>query len=363
MNVIFASLISALVGLFFGVLFEGPLIKARDGLIRRVRRRLGGRRRPQQRPQTFALDSIVTTWIVVDGDGESEYAPQTIQCHFDPHSLELPPELMESRNQAALAEEKKRNAGLPFRWNGEIYYLDRFVISRNDTEEFLALQLWFGPTDYYTFQATNMRLDEQDLRERYVGNWTWERPIPYFSSSFGISLAVITSDEQIVLTQRSALVGSRQGQFNISVNEALSPLLDRSTEGHAPDVYRCAIRGAAEELGIALNHFDITFLSFGVDSQYSQWGLLGMARVNKRADDILRWRAMGVKDKWENESLHVIQFAVDPVIDFVLKTSPWAPSGLACLYHALVHEYNRTAVDQALAKRSAISPRTPGQDA
>jgi hypothetical protein len=268
----------------------------------------------------------------------------------------LPEDLAERKNQVQKQQEENRRKGLPFLWNGERYSLDRFRISRDGLEEYISLELWFKLSDYYTFLATNMGLDEEPLRSKYLQGVNWYSPIQFFSNSFGTSLAVITKDLYLIVTQRSTSVGSRPGEYNISMNEGLSRSLDRSIQGHAPDVYRCASRGLSEELGLSEHHdfkpYDIVFLSFGVDTHYAQWGLLGMIKVNKTAEDIQQWRAAGVKDKWENHTLHFIKFDLDSVVPFVLSHGPWGPSGLACLYHTLVHEFKRHKVEQAIKKYS-----------
>lgn len=245
-------------------------------------------------------------------------------------------------------------------WNGIRYNLDGFSLDRTPLEENLSLQLRFRPTDYFTFLATNMSLDAEtkddgkviSFREKYLSGADWQKPVRFFSNSFGVNLAVVTSDSYIVLTRRSGTVGSRPGAYNVSVNEGLSRLLDRSDRSDAPDVYRCAIRGAAEELGIELKRSDISLLSFGVDKQYCQWGLLGMAKANRRAEEILRrWRA-GVKDKWESPEVYAIPFDTDSVVQFVLSRDPWAAAGLACIYHVLVHQFGRPRVEAAIREHS-----------
>lgn len=171
-------------------------------------------------------------------------------------------------------------------------------------------------------------------------------------NSFGVSLVVITSDHYTLLTQRGRNQGSRPGDYSISVSEGLGRPLDQGTHGLAPDVYRCACRGLAEELG--LNEYDdflpsdIVFLSFGVDTQYAQWGLRGIVKVKKQVQDIIDYWNAGVKDKMENTRLFPLKFELETLIPFIFSHEPWAPAGLVCLYHALVHEFGRKKVHEAI---------------
>jgi len=302
----------------------------------------------------FSFGPLKTTWIVVDGNGTSEYLPQHIQSHYDPRPDPLPEELLVRRKWVEEQHERNRSEGKPFQWNGERYSLDRFVISRDPADEEMVLGLWFKPSDYYTYLATNISLKDQPLREKYLQSADWQSPVRYFSHSFGVSLVVITSDHYTLLTQRGRDLGSRPGDYNTSVSEGLSRPLDSSTHGPAPDMYRCASRGLTEELGLIegedFHREDIIFLSFGVDTQYAQWGLRGMVKVQKQVEEIVSYWNAGVKDKVENVRIFPLSFKLETLVPFVFAHTPWAPAGLVCLYHALVHEFGRKQVHKAVER-------------
>src|SRR5947208_16334213 len=107
--------------------------------------------------------------------------------------------------------------------------------------------------------------------------------------------------------QRGKSVGSRPKVYDTSVIEGLSRPIDRGTTGEAPDVYRCACRGLAEELGlyesVDFSVADITFLSFGVDTRYALRGLTGMVKMKSSIERLLlRWDNV-VSDKFEIHKL------------------------------------------------------------
>lgn len=301
----------------------------------------------------FAFGELQSTWIVMDGDGMFQYSPQGIQTHFELVRENLPLDLLARVQQVTKQQEENRASGLPFHWNGQRYSLQRFVISRAGPEENLALDLWFAPSDYYTFLATNMKLDDQVLRDQYIIGADWSKPVPFFSHSFGIYLAVLTADNKILLTDRSMDVGSRPGEHNVSVCEGLGRMDASKRADGAPDVYSCVERGLLEELGLRASEDwepeQMHFLSFGVDSWYAQWGLLGMVKVRKTAQELENYRKRGVKDRLENAQVYAVNFSIDDVLAFVFAHRPWAPGGLACLYHTLVHEFNRSTVENALS--------------
>lgn len=304
----------------------------------------------------FSFGNLETTWIVIDGDGTEEYKPQNIRSHFDPQPDTLPDDLAARKAQIQKQQEENRQLGQPFQWDGERYSLDRFFISRTPKEEDMVLDLWFKPSDYYTFLATNQSLKNEPIREKYLKDADWQSPVRFFSNSFGISLVIITSDNYAIFTQRGKNLGSRPGEYNISVSEGLSKPLDHDINQQAPNIYHCASRGITEELGLYepndFNASNIILLSLGVDTRYSLWGMRGMAKVNRSIEEIMRKWNSGVKDKLENSRIHPVKFELASIIPFVFSHEPWTPSGLACLYHTLIHEFGHKQVDEAIAKHS-----------
>ncbi len=285
---------------------------------------------------TFLFGPIETTWIVVDGTGEKKYNPKNIVSHYETDELVLPPDLEYAKQQIVQDKEKEEKVGIRHFWNGPRYRFKRLSISRTDDREDPKLDLWFGPSDYLNFLATNMRLDDEEVRRKYLqSNWT--QPVEYFSNSFAIYLAVVTSDGYLITTHRGQNVMSRPGQFNVSFSEGLSRSLDH--KDGVPDLYNCAVRGAKEELGIEFHEQEINLLSLGVDIHYSQWALLGIAKTDKTKDDIIRIRRLGVDDKWENIGIDFISFDVNPVVEYVMFSGNWAPGALACIYHSLVYDF------------------------
>ncbi|HET8841561.1 MAG TPA: helix-turn-helix transcriptional regulator [Ktedonobacteraceae bacterium] len=313
---------------------------------------VSGKRRIMAYLEPFVFGDISSTWIVIDGDGTYQYAPQNIVTHFEMVSEELPAELQERKRQIAQMQVHNRSRGLPFHWNGQRYSFDRFVVSRESSDESLALDLWFTPSDYHTFLATNMSLDDPTLRRQYLATADWSQPVPFFSHSFGVYLTVLTTDNKVLLTYRSKSVGSRPGEYNVSVCEGLGVADAAGKTTNAPDIYSCAERGLVEELGLRRDDDWrpelLHFLSFGVDSWYAQWGLLGTVKVRKTARDILNYQKAGVKDKLENAQIHLVDFTPEAIVEFAQAHQPWTPGGLTCLYHGLVHEFGRASIEQAM---------------
>ncbi len=298
----------------------------------------------------FSFGRLKTTTMVLDGNGTEAYLPANIHTHYDPEPAHFFEEVIQAKRQIQQEQEENQQHGKPYQWNGEKYHLSKIVMSREPLYESMLLGLWFKPRDHYTGLATRRCLDNPDFRKKYVPD-DWSTPVIGLSCSMGVDLIVVSSDGYAFLTQRGENQSVHQGMFHSSVSEGISPSFDRSTAGQAPDLYRCACRGISEELGIHepadFSFSAIQFLSFSVDTHYALYGLRGMVKVNKTAEEILRnWHA-GVKDKMENKKIFAVPFTPQDVCSFVFSHQPFA--GLICLYHALVHEFGREEVNSVIS--------------
>jgi hypothetical protein len=301
----------------------------------------------------FSFGNLQTTWTVLDGDGIAEYTPDTLHCHYDSTPKEMASEIEEEKGRIEKEQTQNKAEGKPFQWNGLKYDLSKILISREPEEENMTLDLWFRPTDYYTSLATYKMLDNLDFRKKYFAEEDWLFPSPYFVNSIGTNITVLTSDNHVILTQRSATQGVRPQMFSNSVSESASRPLDRGPISLAPDLYRCAARGLSEELGLregydfASNH--ILFLCFGADTQYGLYGPRGMIKIERTSSEVLKIWQNGVKDKMESKKLLSLPFNPSDVASFVFGHNPWFPGALPGLYFTLVHEFGREEVDRVLS--------------
>lgn len=301
----------------------------------------------------FTFGRLKTNEIILDGDGEGIYLPEHIHTHYYPVAEPIPEEFQARKERIAREQAERKANGDSHQWNGERYNLVKFNISRDPANEDMTLGLWFRPSDYYTFLATSTALQEPEIREKYLADVEWDESVPLFAHSFSVLLTVLTSDGQTILVKRGKGLGCRPNTFDVSIAEGLSRSLDRSIDSQSPDIYRCAARGLAEELGLhapadyALS--DIQFLSFAVDTEYAMWGLFGLVRVEKRLEEVLEAMRRRARDKFEQAHVFHMPFTPEEIAAFVFENQPFSPGGLVCLYHALVHEYGHEKVDRAIA--------------
>jgi transcriptional regulator with XRE-family HTH domain len=301
----------------------------------------------------FCFGNLKTTWTVLDGDGRAEYSPETLHCHYDSTLEKMALEIEEEKARIEQEQARNKAEGRPFQWNGLKYNLFKILISREPEEENMTLDLWFRPTDYYTSLATYKMLDNPGFRKKYFPEEDWLFPSPHVVNSIGTNITVLTSDDQVILTQRSATQGIRPQMFSNSMSESASRPVDRGTTSLAPDLYRCAGRGLFEELGLREEYdfasTNLLFLCFGVDTQYGLYGPRGMIKVQKTSAEILKGWNNGVKDKVESKKLFSLPFTPKDIASFVFSHHPWFPGALPGLYFTLVHEFGREEVERVLS--------------
>ena len=301
----------------------------------------------------FTFGKLKTAEMILDGDGTGVYLPHQIHAHYIPTALELPEEFQARKERIAYEQEERKAQGDSYQWNGERYNLVKFNIGRDPVNEDMILGLWFRPSDYYTFLVTSTIAQDQKTREQYLADAEWDEAIPLFAHSFSVLLTVLTSDGHTILVQRGKSLGCRPNVFDVSLAEGLSRPVDRSTTSQAPDIYRCALRGLAEELGLHapadFSVSDIQFLSFAVDTEFCMWGLFGTVKLQRRAEEVLENLRRSVRDRFESRRVFSVPFTPEEVCSFVFSHEPFSPGGLVCLYHALVHEFGKEQVNSVLS--------------
>lgn len=181
------------------------------------------------------------------------------------------------------------------------------------------------------------------IRQKYLQGSDFSVPVAFLANGFGMAIAVVTVDRKTIIARRHDTTGVRVGEVDVAVVEGVHPNLDWSTVYKGPDLYRTAIRGAREELGIELLQDSITLLGFGVDAQYYQWNLVGLAVVDETAESIIESRKRGAPGKWELKSLEPIDFDPEAILSFIRREKIWS-TGIATLYFALVRYYGRSQV-------------------
>ncbi|MFJ8630780.1 hypothetical protein [Streptomyces sp. NPDC093568] len=357
------GIVGAVCGVIVAILFQQPL---QDAWFR-LRRRLATRLRsltyredvgPTTTWATFSIGPLHTTALIVEGDGQQPIAPESVRVQVLEGEVTLPEDMAPWRAEIQEAEERAETSGTRVRtWNGPRYAVEGLEISRTELEEHPEVRLRLRPTDYFTFlaaQQLDRRLpDGTTPRGRYLDP---DRPLEapaFLQCSFGVNVAVVTTDHLLVVSRRADAVRSGPGLWGSSVNEGLSRHID-SAGRNAPDLHEVARRGMREELSLEPHEYTLTLLAFVLDVERRQWSAHFAAHLTGLTGDTLRSRiSHGVADRWEHQSIEYVPFRPADVVRYLLRPDRlhrWAPVTPALFHLALVHTHGRGAVERAEAQ-------------
>lgn len=349
-------LFGSVLGLFLSVAFEDPLKKGLAAGATRMRRAWSRGALPTVRYE-FSLGALKTHVLVVEGDGEQVIDEQAVRVLVEHRRVRLPPDLERWRDEIADEQAARKEAGLAAHWNGPTYAVAGLSISRHGIDEAPTASLRLCESDYFTFLATQqldrVLPDGSTLRATYLESQPPDAIPEFMSSGFGVYVAVVTADDQIVFARRSQQVGVFAGCWDVPVNEAVS----RSLDSHGrtpPSLYAVARRGLQEEASIFPDECRLDLLAFDVDRASNQWGCMFLARLYElRGADVVDRLSRGVPDRWEHDGLEIVQFDVASVVHHLLRPdrlTTWTPTAPPLAYLALVQQFGRAHVEQETSK-------------
>jgi 8-oxo-dGTP pyrophosphatase MutT (NUDIX family) len=205
-----------------------------------------------------------------------------------------------------------------------------------------SLKLELGPTDYRVFVGTNLRHPE--LAASFGRN--------AMACPLGISVAVRTADERIVLQRRSETVYEYPGFFHVCGGN-VEPVDVAGTD--APGVFASARRELDEELGIGLEAIEeIACLGLVENSRTLKPELLTEARVCLSAADF--------DSTTHSEYSNLVLLDADALATFLRSNGHrTAPGGLACLLALGKRDFGADwqAIVLAELERDGSSPSEP----
>jgi transcriptional regulator with XRE-family HTH domain len=291
--------------------------------------------------ERLSVGGIITPMIIL---AWGYYKPKHIRCYYSDQEISFPPDILRLKKNLIedCAERKARGESyLPY--NSLTYKLKSFDVGYRDIvngQEIPVLNLFFGPTDYFTHCVTDLNVGNP-VRDKYMRNAKdiTAEPVPEFATTVGINLNLITPEGYLILSERSSRTATEPRTFHTSVGEGFLRPGDAGPDG-APDPFHCAIRGTKEEIGISLNREDVEFNAFCVHQTRGQYSLFGWSRIKETKSQIEMLRTFAVaQDKWENHTLHFLLCNPASVAQFLVTHLPrWSDTGLASLIFSLMQE-------------------------
>lgn len=262
-------------------------------------------------------------------------------------------------------------------FNGTKLALRNFHPTRIGTHERSGLRLEFVQTDYLTQRIwTSVYQGLPDARREEIARQYGSEVDPLFSNTFGVYLAVITQDNDLVFVRRGRRTAVNAGSIVCGVVEGMDERDLRPEDGQ-PDPYMTAYRGLAEELGIRIppeNSRVVELTALTLNTDYYEWNMLGIADFRKaRGEGVTSgyirelWTTGKGRDKHEAGDLDFVQYEPQAVGAYVRQNlGHFVNYALVSTVYALLRDFPRHKVaaefeqaDPVYLGRQAASGRAP----
>ncbi|XP_013405413.1 uncharacterized protein LOC106170188 [Lingula anatina] len=254
-------------------------------------------------------------------------------------NCDLPPDWVEEQRETYKASYKKfkKQAKDKIIDDNTIIALKKLVTDRAGEEEDQKVEMEFAETTYVHHRA--MREMWSALTEHQRSELVSCKGIvePYYSTSFGLHVAVLTNEgpgkpQKFIFPQRSRRPGmASPGAFTCGAVESCS--VKDYIDPHADPLYlsliSTAARGLEEELRVELRGGDLEAICLStIYLKYDthEWGICGFVDLTDERiseDHRLSYNQLksrftaGPKDKFEHETVHAVDFELEPMVDFV----------------------------------------------
>jgi hypothetical protein len=223
------------------------------------------------------------------------FDPMSYDASIGPKNENVPPIYRERFWQRRLFWSDKEE--LDEIYNGRKLALCSFKI-RESYGKRPSLTLGFAENDYVTQRAASdvySELDE-DSKSKVLKHYRYS-PSKFFSRSFGVSLCVITADNQLVLVRRSNKVAVNANKITCAVSEGMD---FEDVRFGRPCIFKNAIRGIKEELGIILDDSTecVRITALAINEERYEW--LAMGYVDFRDVEGGKYTSEYIAKNWKN---------------------------------------------------------------
>ncbi len=311
--------------------------------------------------ERFAVDDCI---ILANSEDFKGWKPQDIRTSILATPLPIPDDLADLRKEKLPAIEKHY-------FNAPHY---RLISATPAFSELDHLKIVLGPIGFYDYFSLNPYFDEPlltaldgskiSIRQKY-GNTA----LTYSSTDKGTSLIpapisiqclVVTTDQQIILMQRSMSVAFYPNHWSASFEETMNaPVTNREgnlTQKGDPDFFAAAIRGLDEEFAISEDAVeDIKVLSLNVEYLTLSVDIITVIKLNLDAEEIRQNWLLRARHREEASRFDTIPTELTKVVDKALSRTLWHPTSRMRLIQFLFHTYGIDSVAKAIKeKRKAL---------
>jgi hypothetical protein len=205
------------------------------------------------------------------------------------------------------------------------------TIDYRETESQDRLGLTLARIDYSTQLATRRLLEEDSalvdaLRDALTRHGIGEFLDRVPPSAVAANINVLTSDNDILLAQRSSVVVTYPGQWNLGINETMN-------FGSGEDFFGLVTRGLQEEVGLAVEDIEECCISWlGYCLYCANFCLFAHARTSLATSELLD-RASTSQDSYEHSEFVPVPFRSSE-LQRIVDREPAPDGSTHWLHHA-----------------------------
>jgi hypothetical protein len=164
-----------------------------------------------------------------------------------------------------------------------------------------------------------------------------------------LQCVLVTSDDQIILAQRSGSVAFYPNHWSASFEETMDApglTLKRTIRSGDADFFACAVRGMEEEFGISADAIEsIKLLSLNVEYLILAVGVVAIIRTHLAASEVKEHWLTQAPDRNEASKLATVPADLSSIIEKLLSGDVlWHPAARMRLIQFLFHTHGVKAV-------------------
>lgn len=349
---------SGIIGIVLGVLLEDPIKGVYSSIIKACRRRYYKLFPARDlHSSAFFFGGRETSVTVIDGNGRALYDPKNIVCIVVPKPQAQVSAVDYWYSKLSDDHDRQADGGGFTTWDGLLFSLLKFDISRTAGDENPVLRLYVYQTHYSLVSAVINNLDREvptqtEKLSDYIDNFKFRPMEPYIlPNGIGVAATVITRDNKIVFVRRSERSGFRPGESDISIVEGLFPREDHTHQGiNFRDVFSRGFNEEICEIDQEADELDISILGLVFDRKYNQWNIIGTISSSLTQEEIISRHNSGTLGKWELSRLDFVDFSIRDVLLYCSSHEMW-DMALVDLYFSLVfHGHSKKKIDAQIAR-------------
>ena len=164
--------------------------------------------------------------------------------------------------------------------------------------------------------------------------------IPLGCSALSVGVHVVTHDNMVVIARQGA---KKEGALGFSFEQQAGM---GEVKGGRVDVVGCAVRGAREQMGLAVARGSFVFTGWGLSRAHGGCAVWGLAYLG------LDWSEMWLEDeRWEHQEAWAVPFRVENVLEAMQRGVGGYGAQLGLL-EALIYQYGVDTVFEAVGAKA-----------